>query len=44
VIPVGVTQAGMWAIDTVPGQYRLFSNSGLTVGLNVLMTGIAYGT
>lgn len=42
-LPVGPTAAGMWALDTVPGSYRMFSNSGLTVGLNILLTGIAYG-
>lgn len=30
--------------DAVPGQYRMFSNSGLTTGLNILLTGISYGT
>ena len=41
---VGTTQAYMQPFDSVPGQYRMFSNSGLTVGLNVLLTGISYGT
>jgi hypothetical protein len=41
---VGTTQAYMQAFDAIPGQYRVFSNSGLTIGLNVLLTGISYGT
>jgi hypothetical protein len=41
---VGTTSAYMQAFDAVPGQYRMFSNSGLTVGLNILLTGINYGT
>ena len=41
---VGTTQAYMQTFDSIPGQYRVFSNSGLTVGLNVLLTGITYGT
>lgn len=41
---IGPTAAGMWPIDTVPGQYRVFSNSGLTAGLNIMFTGISYGT
>lgn len=42
VIPVGPTAAGMWAIDTAPGQYRLSQNSGITVAMNVLFTGVTY--
>ena len=41
---VGTTSAYMQAFDSIPGQYRMFSNSGLTTGLNVLLTGISYGT
>lgn len=41
---VGTTTAYMQAFDSIPGQYRVFSNSGLTIGLNILLTGVSYGT
>lgn len=43
IFPVGITNANMFAFDSVPGQYRVFSNSGLTQGLNIVFTGIDYG-
>ena len=44
ILLAGTTSAYMQAFDAIPGQYRVFSGSGLTVGLNVLLTGISYGT
>ena len=43
VIPANIIQTGMWSIDTSPGQYRVFSNSGVISGLCVQMTGVSYG-
>lgn len=40
----GVTSAYMQPFASIPGQYRMFSNSGLTTGLNISLTGISYGT
>jgi len=40
----GTVNPYMQVFDAAPGQYRVFSGSGLTAGLNVLLTGINYGT
>lgn len=40
----GTVSAYMGVFDATPGMYRVFSGSGLTTGLNVLLTGISYGT
>lgn len=35
--------ASIFVFDAPAGNYRVFSNSGLTIGLNIMMMGIPYG-
>lgn len=44
VLLAGTTSAYQQPFDAAPGQYRMFSNSGLTTGLNVTLIGLSYGT
>lgn len=43
VIPSGIAAAGMWPLDTSPGQYRVACNSGIVSGLYVALVAVPYG-